>query len=384
MTKSISILIILLAPLYVLAQGIEFFEGTWQEVLAESKKTGKPVFMDAYTTWCGPCKMMSSKVFPEAEVGTFYNASFVNVKIDMEKGEGIKLAKTYGVRAYPTLLFIDSDGEMIHNGVGYRDAVSLISLGRDALNPEKQFASSKKKYEEGNRSPEFLKNYALMLKNAYDPHADEVALEYMNLQKDWGTKDNINFMANFLGDARNKISLYMLENPKLFENVLGEEHVAELKMGIIIQELQKHGRSMSVAEFDDMIAKVLSEKDKTLKEEVKMYYFQLNGQDDKVIDFMRGSGYEKAKGNSAALNANAWFIYEKSDDKKDLKEALKWVEEALAIEKSYAVMDTKAALLLKTGKYKKGMAAAEEAIAYAKANSEDYTDTLELIEKFKK
>lgn len=384
MKKYISILMVILAPFSIVAQGIEFFEGSWQEVLAESRRSGKLIFMDAYTTWCGPCKMMASKVFPEAEVGTFYNANFVNVKIDMEKGEGVELAGMYGVRAYPTLLFIDSDGEMVHTSVGYHTPAALISLGKDALNPDKQFATSKRKYEEGNRNPEFLKNYALMLSHSYDPHANEVAAEYMKLQKDWGTKENIHFMVNFLGDTKNKISLYMLENPKSFENVLGEERVAELKERIIIEELQKHGRSMSEAEFDDMADKVLGEKNKVLKEDFKMYYFQLNGQNDKVIEYMKDKGYLKAKGNPAALNANAWFVYEKSDNKKDLKEALKWAEEAISIGKNYAVMDTKAALLLKMGNYKKGMAAAEEAIAYAKANGEDYSDTLELIGKFKK
>lgn len=368
--------------MFLFSQGISFFEGDWAEIKAESKKTGKPIFMDAYTTWCGPCKMMSSRVFPDDAVGKYYNANFINVKIDMEKGEGIELAKAYTVKAYPTLLFLDAEGEILHTSVGYKDAQALIDLGRDALDPEKQFSAAKRKYESGNKDPEFLKDYALMLNETYNPNAGEVASEYMDLQSDWNTKENVMFMSNFVGDSKNKISMYMLQNPKVFENFLGEEQVDELRTGIIVQELQMHGKSMSETDFDNMLSIVLG--DDPRNEEFKMYYYQINGQNDKVIDYMKGAGYEKAKGNAAALNSHAWFVYENSDSKKDLKSALKWIDEALTIEKNYAYLDTRAALLLKMGKYKKGMVAAEEAIVHAKENEEEYSGTLDLISKFKK
>ncbi len=382
MKKYCFFIILFLAPMFLFSQGIAFFEGDWAEIKAESKKTGKPIFMDAYATWCGPCKMMSSRVFPDDAVGKYYNTNFINVKIDMEKGEGIELAKAYSVKAYPTLLFLDAEGEILHTAVGYKDAQALIDLGRDALDPKKQFSAAKRKYEQGNKDPEFLKEYALMLNETYNPNAGEVASEYMNSQADWNTKENVMFMSNFVGDSKNKISMYMLQNPKVFENFLGEEHVDELRTGIIVQELQMHGKSMLETDFDNMLSIVLG--DDPRNEEFKMYYYQINGQNEKVIDYMKGAGYEKAKGNAAALNSHAWFVYENSDSKKDLKSALNWIDEALTIEKNYAYLDTRAALLLKMGKYKKGMVAAEEAIVHAKENEEEYSGTLELISKFKK
>ena len=73
------------------SQGINFVpeDMKWQDVLAKAKKENKIVFVDAYTTWCGPCKWMAANIFPTKEVGDVFNASFVNAKIDMEKGEGI-------------------------------------------------------------------------------------------------------------------------------------------------------------------------------------------------------------------------------------------------------------------------------------------------------
>ena len=69
-------------------KGIQFFKGTWNELLAEAKKQNKPIFMDVYTTWCRPCKVLDKDVFPNEKVGGFYNKNFINYKIDAEKTKG--------------------------------------------------------------------------------------------------------------------------------------------------------------------------------------------------------------------------------------------------------------------------------------------------------
>lgn len=111
--------------------GMAFSESaSWKEILAEAKASNRVIFMDAYTTWCGPCKMMAKNVFTDETVGDFYNANFVNVKMDMEAGEGVALASEYSVRAYPTLLFIDGDGAIVHRAVGYHEAAAFVELGK--------------------------------------------------------------------------------------------------------------------------------------------------------------------------------------------------------------------------------------------------------------
>ena len=83
-------------PLSSFAQGVDFKELTMQEALTLAEKEKKMVFVDFYTTWCGPCKMMSSEVFTREQVGAYFNREFVNLKVDAEKGEGVELAKKYG------------------------------------------------------------------------------------------------------------------------------------------------------------------------------------------------------------------------------------------------------------------------------------------------
>ena len=81
-------------------KGIRFTEGTWADILNEAKAQQKLIFVDIYTTWCGPCKTMANRVFTDAGVGEKFNASFVNFKIDAEKGEGIVLANKYILSFY--------------------------------------------------------------------------------------------------------------------------------------------------------------------------------------------------------------------------------------------------------------------------------------------
>jgi thioredoxin 1 len=118
-----------------LNEGITFYEGSWQEALATAKAENKLIFLDAYASWCGPCKMLKRNVFTNPDVAAFYNENFVNVAIDMEKGVGPKLAQQYRVTAYPTLFFIDGDGNVVRKAVGYHNPNQLLALGQSMIAP---------------------------------------------------------------------------------------------------------------------------------------------------------------------------------------------------------------------------------------------------------
>ncbi len=138
-------------------KGIRFQNGSFKEILAKAKSENKLLFIDAYTAWCGPCKMMDKKVFTNDTVGEFYNSHFICAKIDMEKGEGPMLLKLYEVNCYPTYLFIDGTGKLLHRVSGACPIQSFIEIGKVAINPEKQFTTLKAKCAAGKiNSKEFL------------------------------------------------------------------------------------------------------------------------------------------------------------------------------------------------------------------------------------
>lgn len=113
-------------------KGIQFADLSLEEAKALAKKKKKIIFIDAYASWCGPCKMLDRNTFSDASVGTYFNDKFINLKIDCEKHpDGRKVASTYSVSAYPTLIWIDADGNLVKKEVGYKTPEQLLRAVQD-------------------------------------------------------------------------------------------------------------------------------------------------------------------------------------------------------------------------------------------------------------
>jgi len=111
---------------------IQFNTASWNEILASAKEENKPVFLDISASWCGYCKRMKSKVYTEPEVAKLYNATFINVSVDGENGEGIQLAKKYGVKGYPTFVFLNPDGNISYQTSGFHNKEQFLELAKKA------------------------------------------------------------------------------------------------------------------------------------------------------------------------------------------------------------------------------------------------------------
>lgn len=150
------------------AQGINFVEGkTLNEVLTQAKNEGKLVFVDCYTEWCGPCKMMATKEFVKKEAGDYFNAKFVNFKIDIEKGEGPEVGKKYDVNAFPTFLILEPNGDLRGRLVGAAPIDKFIEKVEAAMKEEKGLPWYQKKFRSGERDPQFLSEYIKILGENY-------------------------------------------------------------------------------------------------------------------------------------------------------------------------------------------------------------------------
>ena len=94
-------------------KGIIFIENSWIEALHQAQVQSKYIFVDAYATWCGPCNLLKATTFKDKKVAAFYNEHFINLSMDMERGEGPDLANQWGITAYPTLIVFDSNGKPV-------------------------------------------------------------------------------------------------------------------------------------------------------------------------------------------------------------------------------------------------------------------------------
>lgn len=112
--------------------GINFSDLSFAEAKALAKKKKKIIFIDAYASWCGPCKMLDKNTFSDQSVGTYFNDKFISVKIDCEKHpDGRTVASTYSVTAYPTLIWIDAEGNLVKKEVGYKNPEQLLRAVQD-------------------------------------------------------------------------------------------------------------------------------------------------------------------------------------------------------------------------------------------------------------
>lgn len=159
------------------SEGVAFMEGkTYSEALQVAKAANKMLFIDCYTSWCGPCKMMATRVFPQKKVGDYFNEHFVSIKIDMEKGEGTDLKNKFGVKAFPTFLFLDSDGKEVNRIVGGDSNVDAFLQRVDEGIGTMSLSAMTKRYEGGERDTTFMLAYLKVLDGAYDAKkASEVA-----------------------------------------------------------------------------------------------------------------------------------------------------------------------------------------------------------------
>jgi tetratricopeptide (TPR) repeat protein len=116
------------------AQGVAFSEGRpFAEALRRARTEGRPLMVDTYAVWCGPCKQLDRMTFADATVGAWAKKNVVAVKIDAEKGEGRRLSQRYAVRAFPTILFLDTAGNELDRISGVFGPADFIKAAEAIL-----------------------------------------------------------------------------------------------------------------------------------------------------------------------------------------------------------------------------------------------------------
>lgn len=181
-------MLILLIPGFAFSQegGVKFLENVpFAQAMEQAKQANKMLFVDCYTSWCGPCKMMLRDVFPQKSVAEYFNPKFVCAKFDMEKGEGVELKNKYNVKAFPTFLIFNAQtGEEITRIVGGNPAEEFIKTIDEGLK-DGGLTALRKKYEAGNRDNEFVLSYINALNRAYlSNEATDVTEDFLKNKED--------------------------------------------------------------------------------------------------------------------------------------------------------------------------------------------------------
>jgi thioredoxin-related protein len=393
-------------------KGIAFVHGmTWDQVLLRAKQENKYIFIDFYATWCGPCKWMDRQVYTNDTIGNLVNERFISVKLQMDStasdDASVKelhkvshdLGLQYRIKAYPSFLFLAPDGEPVHKAAGAADVNGFMKIIEAATDPDRQFYKRLWSYQHGNMTIEMIRSLAYeaaALKE--DSLASSIARDYMrnyllksaNASSLW-TKENIEFVNKYKNTLNGRDRLFRLyfDNRNLIDSVTGSKNYSGQLINFIVYR----------DEVDPSIKRGMRDKkepnwakiEKSIKRNYDKSFVEKNVVDGKanffkasenwtkyVTSFIRqmelaGIDHWSNEGVGAIiLNNDAFEVFKYSNDKKELEEALSWVDKALSVESNMTPleMDTKANLLYKLGRTKEGMALEERSHILAPGDKE--------------
>lgn len=105
----------------------------FESILAKAKAEKKLIFIDAYATWCGPCKIMDRNVFTDSPTADFFNKNFISYKVNIEKGNGSTIQLLYEVNSLPSLIFTDVEGKVLEKAENSVTISQLKAMAERAL-----------------------------------------------------------------------------------------------------------------------------------------------------------------------------------------------------------------------------------------------------------
>jgi thiol-disulfide isomerase/thioredoxin len=408
--KVIVLIAALLLPRTLFAQkaGIQFKEyGSWDDVLEASKAQHKDIFIDAYTTWCGPCKKMDAEVYNDLELGNYINDNFIAIKIQFDRtdhdNEEVKkwysvaaeLQKKYSIKAFPTLLFVSPDDQLFDRITGYYSVGVLLDSIQKIINPKSSFLSMVERYKGGTLALKDYPGLAIKAKDLkHDSLASEIAKEYKLKVIDGVLPEKfINpqlriFMIYFgnLFTVNDQLSNYIYAHPQTADSGFKEKYsngfIEYLATRTYIDPLMfPNGKYIEGVPNWKLMERNIREKyDKDLAYRLMLgtkisYYTRRKDWGNAIrymIDRTDYLGVDTVGVGAMMVNNMVYnVIFKYSTDIKQLKKGIAYMRVLISKEKDdYVLIDTYANMLYKTGKRGQAISEQERALVLAKQKND--------------
>lgn len=337
MKKIISGLFIFLSIVLFAQEAIHFQDLPFKDLIAKAKKEKKLIFIDAYASWCGPCKMMEKNIFTKKSVGDYFNTNFVNARFDMEKGEGRDIAAKYAVRSYPTYLFLNGDGELISQNYGYMEESLFLSMAQDVNAPNNKKGSLKERFAQGEKDPEFLINVMKLTSISDFEFAKKASERYFENKKktDEFTKDDVGYLLFFLKSVDDpNYKIFTSRKEEIIKYLPADTYKQfddQLMLSKIMEEsIDEKNKKINDDHFLKKAVPLIGEYDATIKlNQTKLNFYEQNA---------NFAEYEKAAleyyKNSDSFDSNdllkaAWVFSEHIKTPSSLKKAVEWAEKSV-------------------------------------------------------
>lgn len=385
MNKYIIVLLVLMTTLVngqEQNQGIEFFQGTFEEAMALASSENKKIFIDVYTTWCAPCKKMTKEVFPDEELGLLHNANFISIKIDAEKGEGIQIAQNYKVGGYPTLIYADAEGETIEKMTSYLSIKQMLSIGNDVLKGDINFDQLQESYVNESISHEELFKYitALQGKGLYDRAASAFEKYFSAEIKNGVNKDMLDLIFQNIRSTEDEAFQYLVKNKNEFYEFQDKIQLDSIIDIYYVDEFM-YMKDVPMFEYlyfaakEELSKKVTIDDDLSLELDHNYYYKKQN--EDKYMEtgkvlFDKHSREEDHVQISYLVGGAK--LFKKPENVKIL---LNWSLRAVEIEANSINLATLGAMYAKLNNREKAKKYYDDGIAASLKNKDDYHEALQ-------
>jgi thioredoxin-related protein len=411
------ILALFIFPAAVFAQdhGIIFSQlGSWEDVLQKARAEHKYVFVDCYASWCGPCKEMDRTIFTNDTVGKFMNKWFIAVKVQIDQtkkdptdiknwyGTADNFQKQYAIIAFPSFLFFAPDGAILHKGIGEKGVEEFLDMAKTATDPQQQYYTLMRKYENRELPYSQMPNLATTAKNFYeDSAANRIAADYIELylvrlpEDSLWTRENISFIQSYRRNLhtngklfesycqkKDKIDIIMGERG-FSNNLINAVVYADVMTPAVTEALAGHAepkwnqltRTIAGKYGDDCAQKIVLKGRVVYYKAAKQWkkyakYMVIRFDNAGIVNYPAGGA------TFMVLNNIAFEVFKYSDNRKELKRALVWVDRALSMDSTHSsapVIDTKANLLYKLGKKQEAVMLEEESVKLDPDNKEFLT-----------
>jgi len=280
MPRSIIALLIAVLTLPAFGQGIDFYEGDWKDALAEAEKSEKLVFVDAYAEWCGPCKRMAKTTFVDQSVGDFFNANFINLKIDMEKGHGLTFRQDYPVSAFPTLMFLNGKGEIILKTTGAKDVAKIIDFAKKAMGMDDRSGDYEVAYEEGKRDFDLVYKYVQALNKVGKP-SSKIVNDYLRSKPSISDDQMTKFLLAAVTEADSKAFEELIKRKGSAEKLSDKEAVKKT----IVDACKKTVSKAVEYESEFLLTEAQNKMRSTYKSDAKAFEYESK------LTYYKGLGY---------------------------------------------------------------------------------------------
>jgi len=390
--KSIVSGLFIFISLFTFAQdGIQFQELPFKDLIAKAKKEKKLVFIDAYASWCGPCKMMEKNVFVTKSVGDFFNKNFVNARIDMEKGEGREVASKFAVRSYPTYLFLNGEGELVSQNYGYMEESMFLLMAQDINSPNNTKGSLKERFAKGEKDPEFLINIIKLNSTSDFEFAKKASERYFENKKKTEelTKEEIGYLLYFLKSTEDPNYKVFVSRKSEVIKLLPEKTYSDFDHQLILskivaQSIDEKNKQINEDYFMKTAEPLVGKEEAVTKlNQTKLAYYEQTANfpeyEKTALEY-----YKKTDSfDPNELLKAAWIFSEHVKNKPSLKKAAEWAEQSVMRGETSENTYILAKIYFLTGNIETAKSFAEMSRNIAVQNNKDASLAEELLKQIK-